>query len=400
MNRFKVAFIFFIIISFFVLLVGGTMPYFLLYVFLLTFLPPLIHSLISLKGLKGNVKTPEESLFVGDKIDIGYKVNNEGLFSIPYLEIKSDISKNLTGMDMPETILSLKRKKGFVHKETITLKRRGYYEIGVIEVTVKDIFGFYSFSKKITSSTSLIVYPEAISLSTFNITSSHESGELLVHDSRFQDKSRIHSLREYREGDSIKAIHWKLSTRKDLPIVKEYENRGDTHAIIFIDNYRDLFRHDVDRHLEDKVAESALSIIGYCLRQNIEVNLETQDLDNYVSVRGQQNSDLKPFLESLARFKGNGFLDFKSFILPRIETLQKGSTVVIITTHLDQNMGSLGIHLKMNNLNPLFIVVGDIENTTGFIDPIIQNRLIQEGILVYIVDYETNVKEALEGYHG
>lgn len=400
MNRFKFVPILFIVIIGFVLLVGGTMPYFLFYIFLMIFLLPLIHSLITLKSLKGQVNIPKQSLFSGDKIDIGYEVENKSFFSIPYLEIQSDISKELTGTDSPKLILSLEKKKAFSHKETVILNRRGYYQVGDIGVTIRDVFGFYSFSKKITSSTSLIVYPETINISTFNITASHESGELLVQDSRFQDKSRINSLREYREGDSIKAIHWKLSTKKDIPIVKDYESRGDTHAIVFIDNYRELFRYDVDRRLEDKAADTALSIIVYCLRQNIEVNLETQSTDRYIKIQGQQNSDLKPFLKALAMFKGDGFIDFKSFLLPRIETLRKGSTVIIITSNLDKNMGAHGIHLKMKNLNPLFIIITDMENRTGFIDPIIQNRLSQDGILLYIIDYKTSVKEALEVYNG
>lgn len=400
MNKLKFVTILFMVIMGFVLLVGGTMPYFLFYVLLLTFLLPLIHNLIALKGLKGQVNIPKQSLFSGDKIDIGYQINNKSLFSIPYLEIQSNISKQLTGNDSPKLILYLEKKAIFSHKETVVLSRRGYYQVGEIEVTIKDIFGFYSFSKKITSNTSLIVYPDTITLSTFYITTSHESGELLVQDSRFQDKSRINTLREYREGDSIKAIHWKLSARKEIPIVKDYEHRGDTNVIIFVDNYKELFRYDIDRRLEDKIANTALSIVDYCLRQDIEINLETQNKHDYITIQGQQTSELKPFLEVLARFKGDGFADFKTFLLPRIESLKKDSTVIIITPYLDKNMGARGIDLKMKNLNPLFIIIIDMENKTGFIDPLIRNRLYQEGIMVYIIDYKTSVKEALEVYHG
>lgn len=400
MNRIKIIPILFMVVIGFVLLVGGTMPYFLFYVLLITFALPLMHSLIALKGLKGQVNIPKQSLFSGDKIHIGYQVNNKSLFSIPYLEIKSDISKQLTGNDSPKLILSLEKKETFSHKETVVLSRRGYYQVGEIEVTIKDVFGFYSFNKKITSNTSLIVYPDTITLSTFYITTSHESGDLLVQDSRFQDKSRINALREYREGDSIKAIHWKLSAIKEIPIVKDYEHRGDTNVIVFVDNYKELFKYDIDRRLEDKIADTALSIVDYCLRQDIEINLETQDKKEYITVPGQQISDLKPFLEVLARFKGNGLIDFKTLLLSRIETLKKDSTVIIITPHLDKIMAAHGIELKMKNLNPLFIVIIDMENKTGFIDPLIQNSLYQEGIRVYIIDYKTSVKEALEVSHG
>ena len=222
----------------------------------------------------------------------------------------------------------------------------------------------------------------------------------LVHNSFFEDKSRVTSIREYREGDSVKSIHWKLSAKKDFPIIKNYENSGDTHAIIFIDNEVKLFKDDVDRRLEDKAVDTALSIVNYCLNQNIEINLKTQNAAEYIDIKGKQNSDLKPFLEALARFKGNGALQFDSIIMPKVEMLKRGATVIIITPNLDKSMGAHGIYMKMKNLNPLFIVITDIDNKTGYIDSLIQKRLKQEGIPMYIIDYRTNIKETLEVFHG
>lgn len=401
MNRLKIGpSLSFLIIIVFVLLVGGTIPYFLFYIFLLIFILPLVHSLVALKGLKGSVTIPSEALFSGESISIEYQVKNNSIFRITYLEIQSYITKQLTGIDSPKIALVLGKKESFIHNETVLLKRRGYYQLGEIEVTIRDVFGFYSFKKKITSSASLLVYPKTINLSTFRITASHESGEALVQNSFFQDKNRVASLREYREGDSVKAIHWKLSAKKDIPIVKDYENHGDTYAALFIDNDAKLFKDDVDRRLEDKIANAALSIINYCLNQNIEISLETQNKGSYIKIQGQQKSDFKPFLEALTRFKGNGVLDFKSLLMPRIETFKKGSTVIIITPSLDKNMGAQGFQLKMKNFNPLFIVITDIENSTGYIDQIVEEMLEQEGIPVCSLDHNTSIKEALEVYDG
>ncbi|WP_195837916.1 DUF58 domain-containing protein [Tissierella pigra] len=350
--------------------------------------------------MKGSIEIPRESLFTGEVININYQVENNSILPIPYLEIQSNISKQLTGTNSPKVTLALEKKESYNSGESVVLKRRGYYQFGEIEVTVEDVFGFYSFTKKITTPASLLVYPETIILSTFKITASHQSGELLVQTSDFQDKSRIASLREYKEGDSVKAIHWKLSAKKDIPIIKDYENRGDTNVIIFLDNESKLFKGDIDRRLEDKSVDAALSIVNYCLSQNIEVNLETQNNQTQIELKGQQTSDLKPFLETLARFRGNGALEFKSILMSKVETLNKGSTVIIITPNLDKTMGAQGIQLKMKNLNPLFITITDLGNKTGYIDQMVMKRLKQEGISTYILDYNTSIKEVLEVYHG
>ncbi len=390
----------FIVIFAFALLVGGTIPYFLLYVFSLTFLIPLVHCLIVLRALKGSVDIPKESLFTGESINIVYQVKNNSILPIPYLEIKRDISRRLSGLILPNLIFSLRKKEVFIEKETVLLKRRGYYELGEIEIIIQDVFGFYTFKKKILSPASLLVYPETIFLSTFKITASHQSGELLVKNTAFQDKSRVATLREYREGDSVKAIHWKLSAKKDSTIVKNYENRGDTSVVIFIDNEATLFSIDKDRRIEDKAVDASLSIIEYCLSQNIEVILEIQDGKSQLEIIGQQKSDLKPFLGALARFEGNGSLDFHSFLMDKIEFLKKGSTVVIITPNFNKSMGAHGIQLKMRNLNPLFIVITDEENKTGYLDVLVERKLKQDGIPIYILDYKNSINEGLEVYHG
>ncbi len=297
MNNIKSFIILFSIVLFFVLFVGGVIPYFLLYILLLAFLIPLIHSLIILNKIKGTVQIPTGTLYAGDKIDIDYQINNYSSFFIPYIEIQSPIEKQLTGKDSPKITTTLNPKESFFHRETLVLKKRGgYYELGEIQIIVRDIFGIYSLKKNITTKTSLLVYPETIELSTFRITAVEQSrGELLVEDPAFQDRSRISSIRDYRDGDSVKSIHWKLSAKLDHMMVKEYENRGDAHVAIFIDNYQKHFLKDLDRRLEDKVVEVALSIINYYLNQNIPIKFETQYQEDIIQIQGEQKSHIKPF---------------------------------------------------------------------------------------------------------
>lgn len=83
-----------------------------------------------------------------------------------------------------------------------------------------------------------------------------------------------------------------------------------------------------------------------------------------------------------------------------METIKKGSTVIIITPNLDKTMAAYGIQLKMKNLNPLLIITTDIKNKTGYLDLGVETRLKQEGIPVYIIDHGNNIKEALEVHYG
>ncbi len=395
-NNKKVLLLAGLVLLFTVVFVGGVMPYFIFYVFLLTLLFPVFHNLVVLGGLKGTVQMPQDSLYIGDKINIGYRLENRSIFYVPFLEVQSAISKRLTGKIDPPEITSMESKSDFIRGQSITLKRRGYYELGDIEITLRDVFRLFSFKKRIASEGALMVYPEVINLNSFAITASQQLGELRVYDPAFEDKSRIASLRGYQEGDSMKRVHWSMTAKKGDIIVKNYENRGDTHVALIVDNEMHHYLRDVDRRLEDKVVDAALCVTNYCLTHNINMTLDTQRGEIPLHLTGHQKSDLKPFLEAFALFQGNGRQDFKTFMIPRLSTIPKGSTVIVVTANLNKEMGAQGIQLKMNNLNPLFMVVTDQENQTGFVDLQVEKKLKQENISLYHIDYKTNIKEMLE----
>ena len=389
-----------LILLFTVVFVGGIMPYFIFYVFLLTLLFPVLHNLVVLGGLRGTVEMPTGSLYIGDQINIGYRIENRSVFYVPFLEVRSAISKRLTGAMDPPEITSMDSKSNFIRGQSVTLKRRGYYELGDIEITLRDVFRLFSFKKMIASEGALMVYPEVINLYSFEISASQQLGELRVFDPAFEDKSRIASLRGYQEGDSMKRVHWSMTAKKGDVIVKNYENRGDTHVALLVDNDIQHYIRDEDRRLEDKVVDAALCMTNYCLSHNIKMTLDTQRGEVPLHITGDQKSDLKPFLEAFALFQGNGKQDFKTFMIPRIPTIPKGSTVIVVTPNLNKEMGAQGLQLKMNNLNPLFMVVTDQEHQTGFLDSQVEKKLKQENISVYHIDYRTNIKEMLEAQNG
>lgn len=389
----------FILALLFTILVGGTIPYFIFYIVVLTILIPLIQTLIAIKNLKGSIIIPKGSMYNEDNIDIDYKVDNNGLFSIPYLEIDNVISKKLAKKDSKKTILSLKKGETYNKRESIYLNRRGYYELVSIKVRVRDIFGIYSFKKTISSPSSLLVYPRPIEINHFRIISSQVSGEVLVNESTSKDRSSIESFRDYVAGDSIKSIHWKLSGKFDQLIIKEYEDSGDTNTLLLVDNSKENFLRDLDRRTEDKSVDIALSIIDYCLRKNIPSILKTQSESSHISLEGQEEGDLKSFLEVFARLQADGAYSFKSFIESQTEYSRKNTTIILISNTLNREIAARILDIKMRGINIISIFVTDIENDFRKIDLKLETRLDQEGIPLYIIDYKDSVKDILEGHH-
>lgn len=398
MKSAKILFLF-IAALLFAILVGGTLPYFIFYIAVFSILIPLIHTAISLRSIKGYINLPEESLYTGDNIDINYRVENDGFLSIPYLEIQNEISKKLTKKESKKTIISLDKNDSYTKTETLHLSRRGYYKLVEIKVLIKDVFQIYSFKKTISNPASLLVYPKAIEINRFSGISSQSSGEITVRESNSEDKSSIQSFRDYVSGDTIRSIHWKLTGKFDSPIVKEYEKSGDTNALIILDNSKENLSSDIDRRIEDKSVDIALSIVNYCLRENIKVSLKTQNIKNTIKLEGQESGDLKSFLDLFAKLEGNGYYAFKSFMQSNTEYLRKNTTVILISSTLNKEIGARILDIKMRGINLIFILVTDMENKLHQIDLNIQNRLQYEAIPLYRIDYKNSIKDMLEGYH-
>lgn len=115
-------------------------------------------------------------------------------------------------------------------------KEKSYFEIpaqycGIITITVNsakmlDYGKLFSLPVKIDKKQkNILVIPKAFPLEIdYNAAISNELDEVEnYHQSKKgNDKTEIFNVREYNEGDQIKDIHWKMSSRLDKYMIKEY----------------------------------------------------------------------------------------------------------------------------------------------------------------------------------
>ena len=397
MHKIKIFYIFLFIVTFsFALLVGGPMPYFLLYISILSFLLPLVHLLLSFIGLKATINLPDSSLYTGSTIEIKYQIINNNFFSIPILTFSSNINKNLSDISSRSKTLSLSPREEFNHKENLVLKRRGFYEDIEININISDIYSIFKFKRIFHNNANLLVFPNIIELDSFKISSNKNLGEILVQNSMFQDKSSISTIKDYIEGDPMNQIHWKVSAKRDSPMIKTFEKVSDASLNIFMDSNKLLFKNDIDRRIEDKMVDTSLAIVNYFLNIDIKISLNTFSKDNRIEVYDKGKDEIKYFLDIFARFKGDGDYGVSRLIEDKIHSFIDNSIVMIITPNLDKEIAAMGIKLKMKNMIPMFIIISDKKNNNILIDRNVEKRLREENIELYFIDYNSNIKEELE----
>jgi uncharacterized protein (DUF58 family) len=101
---------------------------------------------------------------------------------------------------------------------------------------VSDPLGIFEFTITEDQTQSIEVVPEHIAVEHFSIPKSVESTIAGGHEGKNLGQStNFFGVREYRAGDPIRRIHWKLSAKHQELVVKEFENIVNTDLTICLD---------------------------------------------------------------------------------------------------------------------------------------------------------------------
>ena len=100
----------------------------------------------------------------------------------------------------------------------------GNYSVGIRKMRIYDLTGLFYINKRLRSSAQVQVLPETacVCLRITERTRNYFGDSDVYDDFRpGNDRSEIFDVREFRDGDRIQSIHWKLTAKSDELIVRE-----------------------------------------------------------------------------------------------------------------------------------------------------------------------------------
>lgn len=159
------------------------------------------------------------------KVGAGLKVTNRSFLPLDRVICRVRAVNGLTGEVFRPVIRTAVPARGTVDQE-LTLKSRtsGGLTMEIDELSALDLFGLFRFKVKAVSDVFTFIHPDYYPLEAEIVY-----GESLSLDSDMYsmaragfDPSETFAIREYRPGDRIKQIHWKLSEKLGTPVVREY----------------------------------------------------------------------------------------------------------------------------------------------------------------------------------
>lgn len=232
----------------------------------------------SLRNLSVSRRVPERA-FAGETIRSDIHFQNRGRLPIPWLRLHENIPIDLRAVDAYSAVISVGGRSRTQRRFSLHCHRRGYYEIGPLDLHTGDLFGFADSSWRETNAHFLTVYPKVYSLADLGLPSLLPFGDMHSPHRLFQDPTRMAGVRPYASGDSMRHIHWRASAHEETLLVKKYQPSMTLSTTVVLDLDRGSFPYREEYSGSEWAVVLAASLASHVAEQRQEIGFLSNGAD-------------------------------------------------------------------------------------------------------------------------
>lgn len=201
---------------------------------------PLTESFLLVKfgpGVRVDLCVSDETFTIGDKVGIGINIVNNSFFSSLCCKCKLELNNLYLDMDNSVDItLPLHPKSTKSHPIMFDSLVIGIIDVKLTEIKIWDVFGFVGVCFHPSDEE---MYVKILPTTEEPENSVKESLLLGINDNEDESKpgkefAETGNIKEYVPGDRLKDIHWKLSAKRDILLVKERISTSDSKLVLWI----------------------------------------------------------------------------------------------------------------------------------------------------------------------
>lgn len=165
-----------------------------------------------------------------------FLIENNSILALPFVEAQVSIPQFNAVRCTERTVrVSMAPKTAYHMKNTVSFRFRGTYDIGVRCFYVYDFFRIFRARLDVENLTTVYVLPRRLNLEETAAHSISDDTARTVRSPLVVDKLEVSDIRDYQNGDSLKSIHWKLSSKSENFIVKDYNTGTSNQTVVFCD---------------------------------------------------------------------------------------------------------------------------------------------------------------------
>lgn len=256
------------------------------------------------------------------EIEVEILIKNPTIFPVARLVVKTKYGHHYEEATKKENLTSFvdasNEQKLTVHFSSMYC---GNITFAVETIRLYDYLNIFSFKKQISKELTISIIPEFYIIEGKLVW---ENPNVLLQSDIYStiksgdDSSEIFSIHEYKEGDRMNHIHWKLSLKEDALMVKEFGLPIDCSVVILLElcaNNKNTLK-EVDAALQAVLSLSFSMILskqqhfiawydnydGICKRSKIEKEEDLYETFSYIF-----QSKLYVFSDAVVRFHAAEF---------------------------------------------------------------------------------------------
>lgn len=338
--------------------------------------------------------------FLSEPVEIEVRLTNRSRLPIMWLQLVESVPTELRAGPSINHVIHLGPRATRRITYSVRALKRGFYRLGPLNMTAGDLFGFQERHASIEPDY-LTVYPRIIPLSQLSLPSRLPFGTVASKQRLFEDPARPQGVRDYRLGDSLRLVNWKVSAHSDTLLVRTHQPAISLETAILLnlnaDEYSPRFRRDGP----EWAIVVAASLASHLVTQRQAVGLISNGADPLLQhsaasgeaalydessgrlslaqsakAKDNQNPDEPPddlvsdpippkpgrehlmqILERLARLEGASTREFAPFAFRATKRLNWGVTLMIISPGADEALCNTLHRLVRAGFNVVLLTV-------------------------------------------
>ncbi len=212
---------------------------------------------ISRARTKVSAKVLGDVQSIGDNAKLQIKINNRCPFPLFAVAVKIYITNSFNSTSSVCTSrFSSSAFSDEVHEFAIKSNHCGRLDISVDKIYFYDALRLFKFSKKLDCRKTVTVLPKIHELSVDVVNHGIYAGETDIFSKTRpgDDPSEVFDIRDYKGGDKLNRIHWKLSVKQNHYMVKQYSFPINEMILIYVDLFIDRKNKSALELLDSEIA--------------------------------------------------------------------------------------------------------------------------------------------------
>ncbi len=257
------------------------------------------------KGIEASRKLPEK-FSNSDANNISIQLKNNYGFDV-FLEIVEELPEQFQKRDFSITTQLTSFQSNTVHYSLKPLQR-GAYHFGHTLVFVRTKLNFVTKRYVLNKESKVKTYPSFLKLKQFDLKTINSLSNIhgIKKVRRIGNSFEFEQIKEYVQGDNIRAINWKATAKKNQLMVNQFTDEKAQNIYLLIDKGRTMKMPFEELSLLDYAINSSLILSNVILQKQDKVGLFSfsKNINNYVACE-KRNHQLGIILEALYNIDTN-----------------------------------------------------------------------------------------------